>query len=115
MINDTFKKNKHLSASFNLFSLVKIGKQMTQHALLTKTICTSHLLKLCLMKPKYGYHPGPKKNVLIVDKDYESKAHAKYDHSGIKVVRGYCSLCGFIGHLEGCYQRCYQREGTFFL
>ena len=56
------------------------------------------------MKPKYGNHPGPKKNVLIVDKDYESKAHAKYDHSGIKVVRGYCSLGGFIGHLKGCFR-----------
>ena len=27
------------------------------------------------MGPMYGYYPEPKKTVLIVDKEYDSKAH----------------------------------------
>ena len=51
--------------------------------------------KLCLMGPKYGYHPEPNKTVSIVDKAYDSEAHAKFDHLGVKVVRGHRFLGGF--------------------
>ena len=64
----------------------------------------SHLIewfeKLCLMGPRYGYYPEPKKTVLIVDKEFDSEAHKKFDHLGVKVVRGHRFLDGFIGDLE---------------
>ena len=60
--------------------------------------------KLCLMGPKYGYYPKPKKTILIVDKEYNSEAHAQFDHLGVRVVRGHHFLGGFIGGLEATNQ-----------
>ena len=51
----------------------------------------------------YGYYPEPK-TVLIVDKEYDSEAHAKFDHLGVKVVRGHHFLGGFIGDFEATNQ-----------
>ena len=38
--------------------------------------------------------------MLIVDKEFYSEAHEKFDHLGVKVVRGHRFLGGFIGDLE---------------
>ena len=53
---------------------------------------------------KYGYYPEPKKTMLIVDKEYDSEAHAKFDHLGVKVVRGHRFVGGFIGDIEATNQ-----------
>ena len=60
--------------------------------------------KLCLMGPKYVYYPEPKKTVLVVDKEYDSEAHAKFDHLGDNIFRGHRFLGGFIGNVEATNQ-----------
>ena len=84
--------------------------------------CTTHLdhlsewfEKLCLMGPKYGYYPELKKTVLIVDKEYDSEAHAKFDHLGVKVERGHRFLGGFIGDVEATNQFVKSRTGQTLL
>ena len=52
----------------------------------------------------YGYYPEPKKTVLIVDKEFDSEAHQKFDHLVVRVVRGHHVLGGFIGDLEAINQ-----------
>ena len=32
-------------------------------------------------------NPEPKKTMLIVDKEFDSEAHEKFDHLGVRVIR----------------------------
>ena len=73
----------------------KIDMLTTPHAKLT------HLRdwfdKLCEHGPKYGYYPEVDKCIVIVDNNHEAESRSAFKHLGVKVVKGYCFLGGFIG------------------
>ena len=72
----------HLLASVNLFdALIPSANAI---------VSSRWFEKLCSMGPRYGYYPQPKKTGLIVDKEFDSEAHEKFDHLGVRVVRGHC-------------------------
>ena len=50
--------------------------------------------------PDYGYHPEPKKAVLIVRATEEAEAKALFGELGVQVVRGHRFMGGFIGEEE---------------
>ena len=50
--------------------------------------------------PDYGYHPEPKKTVLVVRATEEAEAKALFGELGVKIVRGHRFLGGFIGEEE---------------
>ena len=56
--------------------------------------------KLCELGPDYGYHPEPKKMVLVVRATEEAEAKALFGELGVKIVRGHCFLGGFINEEE---------------
>ena len=56
--------------------------------------------KLCELGPDYGYHPEPKKTVLVVRATEEAEAKALFGELGVKIVRGHRFLGGFIGEEE---------------
>ena len=56
--------------------------------------------KLCELGPDYGYHPEPKKMVLVVRATEEVEAKALFGDLGVKIVRGHRLLGGFIGEEE---------------
>ena len=49
--------------------------------------------------PKYGYYPEVDKCIVIhvVDSNHETEARSAFEHLGVKVVKGYRFLGGFIG------------------
>ena len=57
--------------------------------------------KLCEHGPKYGYYPEVilevDKCIVIVDSNHETDARSAFEHLGVKVVKGYRLLGGFIG------------------
>ena len=58
--------------------------------------------KLCEHGPKYGYYPEVilevDKCIVIVDSNHETDARSAFEHLGVKVVKGYRLLGGFIGN-----------------
>ena len=52
--------------------------------------------KLCELGPDYGYHPEPKKTVLVVRATEEAEAKTLFGELGVKIVRGHRFLGGFI-------------------
>ena len=49
--------------------------------------------------PKYGYYSEVDKCIVIhvVDSNHETEARSAFEHLGVKVVKGYRFLGGFIG------------------
>ena len=62
------------------------------------TVKLTHLCdwldELCEHGPKYGYYP---ECIIIVDGNHEAEARSAFEHLGVKVVKGYRFLGGFIG------------------
>ena len=52
--------------------------------------------KLCEHGPKYGYYPEVDKCIVIVNSNHETKARSAFEHLGVKVVKGYRFLGGFL-------------------
>ena len=51
---------------------------------------------ICDLGPKYGYHPKLEKCILIVVAEHEAEAKSMFQDLGIKVVKGYRFLGGFM-------------------
>ena len=64
--------------------------------------------RLMQLGPKYGYHPEPRKTVLVVDDAFVDKAESIFSSYGVKVVQSCRYLGGVIGNEEGRIQ--YVRE-----
>ena len=64
--------------------------------------------RLMQLGPKYGYHPEPRKTVLVVDDAFVDKAESIFCSSGVKVVQSCWYLGGVIGNEGGRIQ--YVRE-----
>ena len=84
-----------------------VHSQIPLHGFKTGTQMTPKLTdlcdwfdKICDLGPKYGYHPEPEKCILIVDAEHEAEANSMFQDLGIKVVKGYRFLGGFIGDSE---------------